>query len=166
MVKMGVTTGASNDIQRASQIARNMVTKWGLSDKLGPLMYDEEEGEVFLGKSYGSSKMNVSGETAKRIDEEVRSIIDECYQTAEKLLHDNRGKLDIMAKALIQYETIDSFQIDDIMNDLPPRPPKQHEGDDDRNGDKTDPVTAKGNKGDDNKNGDDRVIVGPLGKMD
>lgn len=123
---LGVTTGASNDIQRATQIARNMVTKWGLSDKLGPLLYDEDEGEVFLGKNYGSggSRMNVSGETAKLIDEEVKGIIDDCYSRAEKLLKDNRDKLDLMADALMQYETIDSDQIDDIMEGKKPRPPK------------------------------------------
>lgn len=122
----GVTTGASNDIQRATQIARSMVTKWGLSEKLGPLMYDEDEGEVFLGKSYGSGGggSNVSGETAKLIDQEVRSVIDECYTRAAKLLEDNRDKLDMMADALIQYETIDSDQIDDIMEGKTPRPPK------------------------------------------
>ncbi|WP_034839634.1 ATP-dependent zinc metalloprotease FtsH [Endozoicomonas numazuensis] len=125
--KAGVTTGASNDIQRATQIARNMVTKWGLSEKLGPLQYDDEDGEVFLGKNYGSGggKMNVSGETARLIDEEVRSFIDECYSTAERLLEENRSKLDMMADALMQYETIDADQIDDIMEGKKPRPPKE-----------------------------------------
>lgn len=124
--KEGVTTGASNDIQRASQIARNMVTKWGLSEKLGPLLYDEDEGEVFLGKNYGSGSrgMNVSDETAKIIDEEVRRIVDECYSCANRILMDNRDKLDKMAEALIQYETIDSDQIDDIMAGREVRPPK------------------------------------------
>ena len=124
--KDGVTTGASNDIQRATHIARSMVTKWGLSEKLGPLLYDEDEGEVFLGKNYGSggSRMNVSGETAKLIDEEVRQVIDECYNRAHQILTDNRDKLDIMADALIQYETIDSDQIDDIMAGRDVRPPK------------------------------------------
>ncbi|WP_079253855.1 ATP-dependent zinc metalloprotease FtsH [Endozoicomonas arenosclerae] len=128
--KAGVTTGASNDIQRATQIARNMVTKWGLSEKLGPLQYDDEDGEVFLGKNYGSGggKMNVSGETARLIDEEVRSFIDECYATAERLLEENRSKLDVMADALMQYETIDSDQIDDIMEGKTPRPPKESSG--------------------------------------
>ena len=95
----GVTTGASNDIMRATQLARNMVTKWGLSEKLGPLMYAEEEGEVFLGRSAGSQHANVSGETAKLIDEEVRSIIDHCYGTAKQILTENRDKLDMMAEA-------------------------------------------------------------------
>ncbi|PVZ12588.1 membrane protease FtsH catalytic subunit [Pseudomonas sp. URIL14HWK12:I9] len=111
----GVTTGASNDIMRASQIARNMVTKWGLSEKLGPLLYAEEEGEVFLGRGGGGQNANVSGETAKLIDAEVRSIIDQCYGTAKQILTDNRDKLDAMAEALMKYETIDADQIDDIM---------------------------------------------------
>lgn len=132
--KDGVTTGASNDIQRATQIARSMVTKWGLSEKLGPLLYDNDEGEVFLGKSYGSggSHSNVSGETAKLIDQEVRQLIDECYSRAHQILVDNRDKLDKMAEVLIQYETIDSDQIDDIMAGREVRPPKDP-GDQDNN---------------------------------
>ena len=120
----GVTTGASNDIMRASQIARNMVTKWGLSEKLGPLMYAEEEGEVFLGRSAGSQHASLSGETAKMIDLEVRSIIDGCYATARQILTDNRDKLDAMADALMKYETIDADQIDDIMSGRTPREPR------------------------------------------
>ena len=139
----GVTTGASNDIQRATQIARNMVTKWGLSEKLGPLMYDEEEGEVFLGKNYnsGGGRMNVSGETARMIDEEVRAIVDHSYTTAKQLLKDNRSKLDVMADALMQYETIDADQINDIMDGKKPRPPK--ESNDDSSGGKDDTVKAE-----------------------
>jgi len=124
----GVTTGASNDIMRATQLARNMVTKWGLSEKLGPLMYAEEEGEVFLGRSAGSQHSNVSGETARLIDEEVRSIIDHCYGTAKQILTDNRDKLDVMAEALMKYETIDAPQIDDIMTGRTPREPRDWEG--------------------------------------
>jgi cell division protease FtsH len=124
----GVTTGASNDIMRATQLARNMVTKWGLSEKLGPLMYAEEEGEVFLGRSAGSQHSNVSGETARLIDEEVRSIIDHCYGTAKQILSDNRDKLDMMAEALMKYETIDAPQIDDIMAGRTPREPRDWEG--------------------------------------
>ncbi|MBB2493480.1 ATP-dependent zinc metalloprotease FtsH [Pseudomonas sp. UL070] len=120
----GVTTGASNDIMRATRLARNMVTKWGLSEKLGPLMYAEEEGEVFLGRSAGSQQANVSGETAKLIDDEVRSLIDGCYATAKRLLEDNRDKLDAMADALMKYETIDADQIDDIMAGRTPREPR------------------------------------------
>lgn len=124
----GVTTGASNDIMRATQIARNMVTKWGLSEKLGPLMYAEEEGEVFLGRSAGAQHANLSGETAKLIDQEVRRIIDESYTTAKNLLTENRDKLDMMADALMKYETIDSEQIDDIMAGRPAREPKDWQG--------------------------------------
>lgn len=124
----GVTTGASNDIMRATQLAKNMVTKWGLSEKLGPLMYAEEEGEVFLGRSMGSQASNVSGETARLIDEEVRRIIDECYATAKKLLVENRDKLDAMAEALMKYETIDADQIDDIMNGRQLREPRGWDG--------------------------------------
>ena len=120
----GVTTGASNDIQRATEIARNMVTKWGLSEKLGPLMYDEAQEEVFLGKSAGGPSSHVSATTRNDIDAEVREIIDTCYKKAEEILEDNRSKLDAMADALMKYETIDSGQIDDIMEGKTPRPPK------------------------------------------
>jgi len=119
----GVTTGASNDIKRATDIARNMVTKWGLSEKMGPLLYDESEEEVFLGRSAATGTRSVSGETAKQIDQEVRRIIDECYGTAKTMLVENRDKLELMADALVQYETIDASQIDDIMAGRPPRPP-------------------------------------------
>ncbi|WP_150580519.1 ATP-dependent zinc metalloprotease FtsH [Pseudomonas fluorescens] len=124
----GVTTGASNDIMRASQIARNMVTKWGLSEKLGPLMYAEDEGEVFLGRGGGGQSASFSGETAKLIDSEVRSIIDQCYGTAKQILTDNRDKLDAMADALMKYETIDAEQIDDIMAGRTPREPRDWSG--------------------------------------
>ncbi|MCC1497068.1 ATP-dependent zinc metalloprotease FtsH [Alcanivorax sp. 1008] len=119
----GVTTGASNDIERATKMARAMVTKWGLSAKLGPLAYEEDEGEVFLGKSVTQSK-HVSEQTAEEIDREVRSIIDMCYGRAQKILEENRDKLEAMAQALMQYETIDADQIEDIMSGKPPRPPK------------------------------------------
>jgi len=125
----GITTGASNDIQRATEIARNMVTKWGLSEALGPLMYDEGGEEVFLGRSAGQPAKAMSDETARAIDHEVRKIIDECYSEAHRILEENRGKLDIMADALMRYETIDAEQIDDIMNDRTPRPPADWNGD-------------------------------------
>jgi cell division protease FtsH len=124
----GVTTGASNDIMRATQLARNMVTKWGLSEKLGPLMYAEEDGEVFLGRSMGSQSSNVSGDTAKMIDLEIRSIIDECYDTAKRLLVENRDKLEAMAEALMKYETIDADQIKDIMSGNAVREPRDWTG--------------------------------------
>jgi cell division protease FtsH len=119
----GVTTGASNDIERATRMARSMVTKWGLSEKLGPLQYEEDDQEVFLGKSAGSARSHVSAETAKLIDEEVRLIIDQCYETARTILIENRDKLDAMVEALLEYETIDRAQIDDIMAGRMPRPP-------------------------------------------
>ena len=117
-----VTTGASNDIMRSTELARNMVTKWGLSDKLGPLTYSEDEGEVFLGHSIAQHKA-VSDETAHDIDKEIRSIIDQSYARAEEILKTNLDKLHAMADALMKYETIDSDQIDDIMAGKPPRPP-------------------------------------------
>jgi len=120
----GVTTGASNDIQRATEIARNMVTKWGLSEKLGPLMYDEAQEEIFLGKSAGAPASTVSASTRATIDEEIRSIIDECYAKATAILEENRVRLDDMAAALMKYETIESSQIDDIMQGNEPKPPK------------------------------------------
>ena len=168
--KEGVTTGASNDIQRASQIARNMVTKWGLSEKLGPLLYDEDEGEVFLGKNYGSGSrgMNVSDETAKIIDEEVRRIVDECYSCANRILMDNRDKLDKMAEALIQYETIDSDQIDDIMAGREVRPPKDSgDQDNDDSGVKAaadESVRAGNNTGSGDKKDSGDSIGGPAGE--
>ncbi|MFU8797726.1 MAG: ATP-dependent zinc metalloprotease FtsH [Gammaproteobacteria bacterium] len=118
-----VTTGASNDIQRATDIARNMVTKWGLSERLGPLMYGEDAGEVFLGHSVTKRK-EISESTANVIDEEVRVIIDQNYLRAEKILKANMEKLHMMAEALIKYETIDTSQIDDVMKGVVPQPPK------------------------------------------
>ncbi len=118
-----VTTGASNDIERATDIARNMVTKWGLSEKLGPLAYSEEEGEVFLGRSVTQHK-NVSDETAHIIDEEIRRVIDSNYERAENILRENIDKLHKMSEALMTYETIDRNQIDDIMAGKEPREPK------------------------------------------
>ncbi|USA42407.1 ATP-dependent zinc metalloprotease FtsH [Spongiibacter taiwanensis] len=135
----GVTTGASNDIQRATDIARKMVTKWGLSEKMGPLMYDDGEEEVFLGRAAATGGKSVSGETARQIDEEVRRIINECYATASKILEDNRDKLDMMASALMTYETIDAHQIDDIMAGRKPRKPAGWD-DDSRHGGHSAPV--------------------------
>ncbi len=118
-----VTTGASNDIQRATEIARNMVTKWGLSEKMGPQTYDVEDGEVFLGHSVNNKK-EISDETAAKIDSEIRAILDSMYTKAKQLIEDNRDKLEIMAEALLKYETINSDQIRDIMQGQPPREPE------------------------------------------
>ncbi len=127
----GVTTGASNDIQRATSIARNMVTKWGLSERLGPQMYDEEDNEPFLGRSMSRPVHGQSDDTARLIDEEVKGILDTCYQTAKKTLEDNMDKLHVMADTLMEYETIDSNQIDQIMEGKKPGPPDGW-GDDDK----------------------------------
>ena len=125
-----VTTGASNDIERATEIARNMVTKWGLSEKLGPLTYSEDDGEVFLGRSVTSHKQ-VSDVTVHTIDEEVRNIIDRNYVRAESLLKENEKKLHMMAKALMKYETIDQGQVKDIMEGREPKPPEDWNDTDD-----------------------------------
>ena len=121
-----VTTGASNDIKRTTELARNMVTKWGLSDKLGPLTYSDEQEEVFLGHSVAQHK-SVSDETAHDIDKEIRAIIERAYKRAEDILKKNLDKLHAMAEALIKYETIDSDQINDIMAGKEPRPPQDWE---------------------------------------
>jgi cell division protease FtsH len=118
----GITTGASSDIEHATELARNMVTKWGLSDKLGPLTYSEESGEVFLGRQVTQHKQ-VSDETAHAIDEEIRRLIESNYQRAKQLLDSNLDKLHVMADALVKYETIDEQQIRDIMEGRPPKPP-------------------------------------------
>ena len=118
-----VTTGAANDIERATELARNMVTKWGLSERLGPLTYTEEEGEVFLGRSVTQHKV-VSDVTAHAIDEEIRRIVDTNYEHATQILKDKLDKLHKMADALMKYETIDDKQIADIMEGREPKPPK------------------------------------------
>lgn len=118
-----VTTGASNDIERATELARNMVTKWGLSNRMGPLTYSEEEGEVFLGRSVTKTK-TVSDETAHAIDSEIRGIIDRNYQRALDILTENTDKLHKMTDALMKYETIDQSQIDSIMEGKDPGPPR------------------------------------------
>ncbi|OOZ17138.1 ATP-dependent metalloprotease [Solemya velum gill symbiont] len=129
-----VTTGASNDIERATDLARNMVTRWGLSERLGPLAYGEEEGEVFLGRSVTTHK-NVSDDTAHAIDEEIRAFIDRNYDRAETILKENTDKLHAMSDALMKYETIDKKQIEDIMSGKTLRPPEGWtEPDDDQSG--------------------------------
>ena len=118
-----MTTGASNDFQRATDLARRMVTQWGMSDSLGPMVYGEEEGEIFLGRSVTTHK-NMSEATMQKVDIEIRRTLDEQYARARKLLEDNRDKVEAMTAALLELETIDADQINDIMAGLPPRPPK------------------------------------------
>lgn len=126
-----VTTGASNDIERATDIARNMVTRWGLSDKVGPLSYKEEEDHPFLGSSLSHKSVSISDETTQLIDQEVRRLVDESHQRARALLTDNIDKLHTMAKALMKYETLGTQQIDDIMAGKEPRPPEDWSDSDD-----------------------------------
>jgi len=118
-----MTTGASNDFERATDIARRMVTQWGMSDLMGTMVYGENEGEVFLGRSITTHK-NVSEVTMQKVDAEIRKIIDDQYALAKKLILDNRDKVEAMTKALLEWETIDADQINDIMAGKPPRPPK------------------------------------------
>jgi cell division protease FtsH len=124
----GITTGASNDIEQATRLARNMVTKWGLSEKLGPQKYDEDDAEVFLGMSAGTKTKAISADTARLIDEEVRRIIDQCYKHAESILKSNADKLHLMAEALMEFETLSADQIDDIMAGAKPRAPSDGSG--------------------------------------
>jgi cell division protease FtsH len=139
--RAAITTGASNDIEKATELARNMVTKWGLSERLGPLSYGEDDGEVFLGHSVTKHKQ-FSDETAEAIDQEVRAVIDKNYKIAEKILKDNINILHLMAEALIKYETLDANQIQDIMEGREPRPPAHP--DDDRSKPKVEPVPTQG----------------------
>ena len=118
-----MTTGASNDFKRATEMARRMVTEWGMSDAMGPMVYGENEGEVFLGRSI-TTHQNISDETMRKVDAEIRRIIDQQYSLARRLLEENRDKVEVMTKALLEWETIDSEQIDDIMAGRPPRAPK------------------------------------------
>jgi cell division protease FtsH len=118
-----MTTGASNDFERATEIARRMVTQWGMSDDLGPMVYGENEGEVFLGRSITTHK-NVSEVTLQKVDAEIRRIVDEQYKLARSLLEGNRDKVEAMAKALLEWETLDADQLNDIMAGKPPRAPR------------------------------------------
>lgn len=152
-----VTTGASNDIQRTTELARNMVTKWGLSEKMGPLTYMEEEGEVFLGHSVAQNK-HISDETAHIIDEEIRSIIDRNYQRATEVLKANRDKLEKMADALMKFETIDQEQIADIMAGKDPRPPADLDDQDSTSG------SGEGEKSTEKTPSGDSTIGGPAGE--
>ena len=137
-----VTTGASNDIERATEVARNMVTKWGLSDRLGPLTYSEDEGEIFLGRSITRHKQ-VSDVTAHVIDEEIRTLIDACYDEAKRILEENKEKLHLMADALMKYETIDEEQISDIMAGREPSPPEDWDDSGPSEADEVEPEAEK-----------------------
>mgnify|MGYP003319492821 CR=1 FL=1 len=135
----GITTGASNDIERATELARNMVTKWGLSQELGPMRYGDETDEPFLGRSVGSAKQDISDETASKIDKEIKLIISNCYEKATNLLKENLENLHSMAKSLVEYETLDSEQIDDIMAGAKPRAPGSKKENKTENKEKKDP---------------------------
>lgn len=144
-----VTTGASNDIERATKMARNMVTKWGLSDELGPIAYSDDEDEVFLGRSVTQHK-SVSDDTARKIDEVVRSILDKAYERTREILTENIDKLHVMAEALLQYETIDAKQIDAIMEGREVPPPVDWSN------------TGRGDKPSDGEGGG-KPAAGPIG---
>ena len=118
-----MTTGASNDFERATSIARDMVTRYGMSDVLGPMVYAENEGEIFLGRSI-TKTTNMSEETMRKVDSEIRRIIDEQYAVARKIIEDNRVQIEAMTKALLEWETIDAEQIEDIVAGRLPRTPK------------------------------------------
>ncbi len=157
--KDSVTTGASNDIERATEIARNMVTKWGLSDRLGPLTYSEDEGEVFLGRSVTQHK-NLGDDTARIIDEEIRSLIDSNYERAETVLKEHLAVLHTMTDALMKYETIDANQIDALMEGKEVPAPKDWvdlDDDDDNTTSSTPDAKAKKDSG-------DGTIGGPAGQ--
>jgi cell division protease FtsH len=136
-----MTTGASNDFERATSIARDMVMRFGMSDVMGPMVYSENEGEVFLGRSV-TKTTNISEETMRKVDAEVRRIIDEQYAIARKLIEDNQDKMHAMASALLEWETIDSDQLDDIMAGRPPRAPKDWAPSASKPGGPTPPVNA------------------------
>ena len=118
-----MTTGAGDDFKKATEMARRMVTEWGMSDALGPMVYGENEGEVFLGRSVTTHK-NVSETTMQKVDAEIRRIIDQQYGLSRRLIEENRDKVETMAKALLEWETLDSDQISDIMDGRSPRPPR------------------------------------------
>jgi cell division protease FtsH len=156
--KEKVTTGASNDIQRSTELAHNMVTQWGLSEKLGPMVFGEEEGEVFLGRSVTQHK-NLSDETAHVIDEEIRNIVDRNYSRAENILKENIDILHAMSDALIKYETIDKDQIAALMKGETPQPPKgwdDSSSSNDGGNNKAEPVEDKASS--------DGKIGGPAGE--
>jgi cell division protease FtsH len=120
-----MTTGAGNDFERATAMARDMVTRYGMSDLMGPMVYAENEGEVFLGRSI-TKTVNMSEETMRKVDSEIRRIIDEQYALARRLIEENRDKVEAMARALLEWETIDADQVADIVEGRPPREPRNN----------------------------------------
>lgn len=148
--KEGVTTGASNDIQRATTFARNMVVKWGLTDEMGPLLYDEEESDPF-NRGYGQGAKPMAEETQRRIDAETRRIVDQCYEKAEQILNDNRDILESMTQALMKYETIDSKQIDQLMKRESVSAPEGWEEDNKDSGNGTGGAVQATDEAEDNK---------------
>ena len=148
----GITTGAANDIERATQLARNMVTRWGFSERMGPLLYDEEDGEVFLGMSAAAQPKPISSATAREIDEEVRRIVDDCYHSAQNILKEHEDKLHKMAEALVEMETLTPDQANDIMVGLPPRVVEASA---------TEPVAAASEEAAKTPAQDDREATGP-----
>ena len=138
-----MTTGASNDFERATQIARDMVTRYGMTDALGPMVYAENEGEVFLGRSV-TKTTNMSEETMRKVDQQIRRIIDDQYGVARRLIEENKDKMHVLAQSLLEWETIDAEQIDDIMSGKPPRPPKDWTPPASKPGGPTPPVSADG----------------------
>jgi len=141
-----MTTGASNDFERATELARQMVTQWGMTDSLGPMVYGENEGEVFLGRSVTTHK-NMSEATMQKVDAEVRRIIDQQYALARKLIEENKDKIEAMTQALLEWETIDSDQIKDIMEGRPPRPPKPPQSTVEKTVDEASPVETNDKEG-------------------
>ncbi|OZI71005.1 ATP-dependent zinc metalloprotease FtsH [Bordetella genomosp. 12] len=139
-----MTTGASNDFERATAIARDIVTRYGMTDELGPMVYADNEGEVFLGRSV-TKTTHVSEATMQKVDNEIRRIIDEQYGVARKILEDNRDKVEVMTRALLDWETIDADQINDIIEGRPPRPPKTPQGPSDTPDTPASGVAAGGN---------------------
>jgi cell division protease FtsH len=138
-----MTTGASNDFERATAIARDMVTRYGMTDELGPMVYAENEGEVFLGRSV-TKTTSMSEDTMRKVDGVIRRIIDEQYAIARHLIEENKDKMHAMAQALLEWETIDADQIDDIMSGKPPRAPKDWSPSANKPSGPTPPVNADG----------------------
>ena len=147
-----VSTGASNDIERATQLARKMVTQWGFSQKMGPMLFAEEEGEVFLGRT-SSKSLNMSDETARAIDEEIKDFVNRNYERAATILKENEDILHAMKDALMEYETIDALQVDDLMNRTKVRPPADFDGmsSDDKSDDNADSSKPSAKKDDEKK---------------